>query len=274
MRIRTALLIAGAGYAGYRFALRPWWERWGVDPIEAGAPLPGDDLVLAPDHVETRGIDIAAPPEAVWPWLVQLGYGRGGWYSYDRLDMEGSSASGILPELQGLAVGDVVPTHPTGGLVVRELDPGRSLVLYFDDEIIDAQAKAAKARTVGRTPANLQASGAFLSATTSAGFVASWAFVLEPRGAGTRLIERFRIAMEGGGAASKLGAPAIGLGVFVMMRKQLLGIRDRVEGRASTAGALHAAEPAPTAGTPAATVADVVPEVVEPADKTPITAPV
>lgn len=231
MRIRTALLIAGAGYAGYQLAIRPWWDRWGVEPAEAGAPLPGDDLVLAPDHVETRGIDIAAPPEAVWPWLVQMGYGRGGWYSYDRLDMDGGSATEIRADLQELAVGDVLPTHPAGGFVVRELDPGRSLVLYIDDALIESQEKAAKARTTTGTPANLKASGAFLSATTSPRFVASWAFVLEPRGSGSRLTERFRVVMEGGGAASRLGAPALGFGVFLMTRRQLLGIRDRVEGR-------------------------------------------
>jgi hypothetical protein len=231
MRIRTALLIAGAGYAGYRFALRPWRDGWGFDPVDAGAPLPGDDLVLAPDHVETRGIDIAAPPEAVWPWLVQMGFGRAGWYSYDQLDMEGGSASDVRPDLQELAVGDILPTHPGGGFVVRELDPGRSLVLYMDDGLIDEQAKAAKAKKVAVAPANLQASGAFLSATTSPRFVASWAFVLEPRGSGTRLIERFRVVMQGGGAGSRIGAPALGFGVFLMTRKQMLGIRDRVEGR-------------------------------------------
>ncbi len=229
MRIRTALLIAGAGYAGYRLALRPWWDKWGVDPAEAGEPLIGDDLVLAPDHVETRGIDIAAPPEAVWPWLVQMGYGRGGWYSYDRIDMEGGSAASVRPELQSIAVGDVVPTHPAGGFVVREVDPGRALVLYIDDAIIEAQAKAAKATGTEATPANLRASGAFLSTATTPRFEASWAFVVEPHGTGSRLIERFRVVMQGGGAASRMASLPLGFGVFLMMRKQLLGIRDRVE---------------------------------------------
>ncbi len=229
MRIRTALLLAGAGYAGYRLALRPWWDTWGVDPIEAGGPLAGDDLVLAPDHVETRGIDIAAPPEAVWPWLLQMGYGRAGWYSYDRIDMEGGSAEGILPELQGLAVGDVVPTHPDGGMIVREIDPGRALVLCIDDEILASQARAAKAGGTSGAPANLRASGAFMSAATGPRFVASWAFVLTPRAGGSRLVERFRIAFRDGGPSSRVAGPAMGFGVFLMMRKQLLGIRERVE---------------------------------------------
>jgi hypothetical protein len=244
MRIRTVLLLAGAGYAGYRLALKPWRDSWGVDPVEAGAALAGDDLVLAPDHVETRGIDIAAPPEAVWPWLAQMGYGRAGWYSYDRIDMEGGSADAIHPELGALAVGDIVPTHPSGGLAVREVDPGHTLVLYIDDTMVQAQAKAAKATAAAATPANLQASGAFMSAGMGSRFTASWAFVLEPRGSGSRLVERFRIAMEGGGSAGRVAGPAVGFGVFLMMRKQLLGIRDRVEAAGSAPPAEAPASPA------------------------------
>ncbi len=244
MRIRTALLVAGAGYAGYRFGLKPWRDRWGVDPTEAGEPLAGDDLVLAPDHVETRGIDIAAPPEAVWPWLVQMGFGRGGWYSYDRIDMEGGSASAIRPELQSLALGDIMPTHPGGGFAVRGLDPGRSLVLYVDDGMIESQAKAAKATAATATPANLQASGAFISTSVGARFTASWAFVLEPRGSGSRLVERFRIAMDANGGVGRIGGPALAFGLFLMMRKQLLGIRDRVEALSAPLGEAPAVPPA------------------------------
>src|SRR6476620_5477913 len=92
------------------------WRTWGIDPLEANKPLAGDDLVPVPSAVETRSITIEAPPAAVWPWLVQMGYGRGGWYSYDQLERrvgagefaEGGSAKRIIPELQHLAVGDTV----------------------------------------------------------------------------------------------------------------------------------------------------------------------
>ncbi|HYM83977.1 MAG TPA: hypothetical protein VEY67_07495 [Candidatus Dormibacteraeota bacterium] len=248
MRLKSAVFAAAAGAAGvyaYRTLLRPWWRAWGVDPREADLPLPGDSLVPEPDHIETRGIDIAAPPEAVWPWLVQMGYGRAGWYSYDRIDMQGGSAWTIRPELQRLEAGELVPTHPGGGFVVRELEPDRALVLYIDDAIVEAQAKAARAAaadgTAEATPAGLRASGAFLSATSTPRFVASWAFVLEPRGRGSRLVERFRVVMQGGGSASKLGGPFLGFGVFLMMRKQLLGIRERAE-RTPAGGAAPAAE--------------------------------
>ena len=116
----------------YAFIVRPWQKNWGVDPAEAAKALPGDDLVPEAGAVETRGITIDATPAEVWPWLAQMGYGRGGWYSYDQLDMKGHSTMEILPEWQGLKVGDIVPTHPDGGFEVRLLEPERALALYVE----------------------------------------------------------------------------------------------------------------------------------------------
>jgi hypothetical protein len=245
MRLRTPFLILGAAAAGaivaYKARIEPWWRSWGVDPDEATRVLPGDEIVGTPDVVDTRAVTIDAPPSAVWPWLVQMGYGRGGWYSYDAVDMRGSSATEILPELQQLQVGDLLPTHPDGGFVVRTVEPEHALVVSIDPETIQAQAEAARARAeaagsevvgemVETAPANLKAAGAFLETATSPDFNASWAFVLEPADGGrTRLIERFRVAMDQDGAGVRLGAPMLGFGVFLMVRRQLLGIRDRVE---------------------------------------------
>jgi len=107
--------------------------HWGATVEEASTPLPGDDLVPEPAYVTTRTITVQAPAEAVWPWLVQLGQGRGGFYTYDRLEqMVGAgirSADHIVPELQQLAIGDTVPLSPVGGPKVALLDPGRALVL-------------------------------------------------------------------------------------------------------------------------------------------------
>jgi hypothetical protein len=242
MRLRLPIVMIGAAAVGavvaYKTRIEPWWQAWGVDPDEAVRPLPGDELVPVPDIVDTRAITIEAPPDAVWPWLVQMGFGRGGWYSYDAIDMRGTSASTILPELQGLAVGDLLPTHPDGGFVVRILEPERALVVSIDPETIRSQAEAARARA-GATveddggeamPANLKAAGAFLESTTSPEFEASWTFVLEPLAGGrTRLIERFRVSMAQDGAGARLGGPLLGFGVFLMVRRQLLGIRARVE---------------------------------------------
>ncbi len=250
MRIRTALLATGAaavaGAAAYSFAIRPWWQTWGVDPELASAALPGDDLVADPMVVDTRAIEIDAPPAAVWPWLVQIGYGRAGWYSYDAMDMRGKSADAIVPEWQSLAEGDMVPTSPDSAFQVRRLEPERTLVLYFDSAMVQEQvAKARAARHAGEaieeTPANLKAATVMFPA--NAEFAASQAFVLEPLdgGARTRLVERMRIRVEGGPKAMNAFASLFGFGAFVMMRKQMLGVRGRAE-RASAPA--PAAEPA------------------------------
>ena len=117
-----------------------WWRTWGVDPVEARKSLPGDDLVATPTAIDTRGIIIDAPPDAIWPWLVQMGYGRGGWYSYDQIDMLGKSADRILPTFQAIAVGDVLPTSPTSGFAVRIVEQARALVLYSDTESVASRA--------------------------------------------------------------------------------------------------------------------------------------
>lgn len=218
-------IAATSWYAFYR--VTRWRATWGVDPAEAGRVLPGDDLVPDAAAIDTRAITIDAPPEAVWPWLVQMGFGRGGWYSYDRLDMQGRSADAILPEHQSLAVGDIIPTDPGGGFVVRVLEPGRALVLAIDEEILARRGPEAASLT--QAP-GLAASGRFLETAVPPQFRASWAFVLEPvEGGRTRLIERFRAWFGPGTPINPVMAPMLGFGVFVMMRRQLLGIRERAE---------------------------------------------
>lgn len=255
----AAAAAVGAGFV----AARSWYRTWGVDDEDAERALPGDDLVPGATTSDTRTIEIDAPPEAVWPWLIQMGYGRAGWYSYDMIDMKGTSAHSILPEFQSLEVGDVLPTHPGGGFAVRVVEPDHALVVYMDSALAESQAVAARSPGSGtaaagtaaagtadsggtasgessaggtaadETPVNLQAAGSFMSGMRD--FAASWAFVVEPTGDGrTRFIERMRASigsMAGGPAASLYGG-VFGFGVFVMMRRQMLGIRERVEGPA------------------------------------------
>jgi hypothetical protein len=239
-RIRKIMVIAAGGLAAGGIVawgtVRPWWQRWGIEPTDADRPLPGDDVITNADTTDTRSIDIAASPAAIWPWLLQMGFGRGGWYSYDAVDMRGSSADRILPEFQALAVGDIVPTHPDGGFEVRVLEPGYALVLYMDAAMARAQAEAAKGRRgPGHggegTPANLKVAGGFMEGASPPDFAASWAFVLEPASdGGTRLVERVRVSAAGGTNPVKAAAwSTMGFGVFVMVRKQLLGIKRRVE---------------------------------------------
>lgn len=235
--IRLALLgaIVSAAVAAAR-RLDRWRSSWGVDPADVDRTLPGDDLVPAPSHAETRGIDIDAPPSVVWPWLVQMGYERAGWYSYDQLDMKGRSADAIVPELQSIKVGDILPTFPGGGFEVRVVDEGRALAVYTDTAITAAQA-AAFAQRQETVPLGLQASGSFMR-TTPPDFAASWAFVLDPLPDGrTRLIERVRVWYGAGTPLSAVTEPVFGFGVFLMTRRQMLGIRDRVERAARSAPA-------------------------------------
>lgn len=130
--------LPAAGLVLYFAAIRPWLLGWGATRQERRQPLPGDDLVPA-RYQTTRGITIYAPSDEVWPWLVQMGYGRGGWYSYDWLERragagdfaEGRSASRVIAELQPLATGDTVALSPAGGLTVAVLDPPIALVLRY-----------------------------------------------------------------------------------------------------------------------------------------------
>ena len=224
-------IAAASWYAFYR--VTRWRATWGVDPAETEGSLPGDELVPEPTVSDTRGITIDAPPAAVWPWLLQLGYGRGGWYSYDQLDMKGRSADTILPEHQTLAVGDIVPTDPGGGFEVKVLDSERVLVLMVDDEL--AARRRAPAEGGGEaTTAGLEASGRFMQASMPPRFAISWAFVLRPLDGGrTRLVERMRGSFGEATAGSRAFGPLLEFGIFVMTRRQMLGLKARVERQAS-----------------------------------------
>ena len=130
----TALIILlvsiAAAIAYFRFG-RPWQLNWGATPAEVLRPLPGDELVTRPTFNATRAITIAAPPEEIWPWLVQVGVTRAGWYSFDFLDnFMRSSADRIIPELQHLAPGDVMGMSPDGkqGIKVHSLSPPNSMI--------------------------------------------------------------------------------------------------------------------------------------------------
>ena len=127
---RAALV---AGVAAGSLLARSRQLRWGATGEELAASLPGDDLIPNPCLTATRAISIPTPPARVWPWIVQLGQDRGGFYSYDFLEnlagCDIHSAVSIVPEWQDLEVGDAVRLHPTLGLEVAIIDAPRSLVL-------------------------------------------------------------------------------------------------------------------------------------------------
>ncbi len=224
MRVIRTVLFAVlsaviASSAVYFLVVRPKVKAWGVDPAESDLSLPGDDLVPEPSAIETRGITIEAPPSTIWQWLVQMGYERAGWYSYDALDNKNASADRILPEFQHLVPGEIMPTHPGGGFRIEIVEPEKALVLYVDTELVQGQARTAEAE--GKT--------AFPD------FAASWAFYLLPTDDGkTRLVERFRARTPGNGPATAVLGEIMGTGIVLMTRKQMLGIKQRVEAPVAT----------------------------------------
>lgn len=182
----------------YSVVLRPWHLSRGATTEEAHRSLPGDELLAAPSVVSTRAITIAAPPSAVWPWLVQMGVGRAGAYTYDWIEnllgLDMHSADEVVPELQHLEVGEVLPMQPEGpGMRVETLEPERVLSLRSED---------------GRWV---------------------WTFVLETHAGATRLLSRNRITLEGSSLARRMAMWAMEPGSLVMERKMLLGIRGRAE---------------------------------------------
>src|SRR4051794_15862532 len=98
----------------YWFVLRRWFRRWGATDLDVMGPMPGDVQIANASYVATLAVDISAPVECIWPWLVQIGYRRGGLYSYDWLDrlfgfLDAPSAEELLPEFQTLRPGDEIP---------------------------------------------------------------------------------------------------------------------------------------------------------------------
>lgn len=214
---RRAAFAAGmTGLVGaYRLVLRPRQLRWGATDDEVAAALPGDARVAEPATQVTRAIGIDAAVEDVWPWVVQLGADRGGFYSYDWLEnpfgLGIHSASAVVADWQHRAVGDLVAADArrTAGWYVVELLPNDALVLQMAD------LRAGRpARRAGRP-----------------GWEFLWTFAVRPDGrGGSRLLVRERV-----GFANRLVALAfapVGLVSFVMTRKMLLGIKARAEGGA------------------------------------------
>lgn len=199
--------------------LRRWYRRWGATPGEAARPLPGDELVPGPRLTTTRAISIAAPVQIVWSWLVQIGQGRGGFYSYRSLENLAGCSIGsedrIVPALQVLQAGDRIELGPVGypHFTVAAVDRMRSLVLYSRDD----QA------------------------------VIAWSFVLELDERGdTRLIVRDRTDFVPTPWQYLIWRFLSEPIHFVMERKMLLGLKQRAEAAAAQAqppgAGMHAAK--------------------------------
>ncbi len=192
--------------------LREQYNRWGASRDEWEAAMPGDELVPAPVLCSTRAVTIDAPPSEVWPWLAQIGQGRGGLYSYDALEnlvgLDIHSVDSLLPEDQRVALGDLVRLGKPGSpcFAVVSVDVGRSLVLVSADPVTEEPVPTPVTNGTGAT----------------------WQWVLRPihGGAATRLVSRQRNAHPDNQRVMWRIVEPIG---FVMERRMLLGVKERVE---------------------------------------------
>ena len=176
------------------------WRKWGATEAEATRPMPGDDEVKQPMQVTTRAVTVNARSADVWPWLVQMGYRRGGMYSYDWIDrrlgiLDQPSANRIIPEFQRLEAGDVIPMGKPPSWPVKAIERNRMLLIVINEP--NAQV--------------------------------TWCFMLdEIADRQTRLVLRVRnrLAMS---PLLLLSLPIMLPGEFLMVRKMLLGIKQRAE---------------------------------------------
>lgn len=183
--------------------LTPWMDRWGATDEEIAMTLPGDELVFEPASFVNRAITIQASPEQIYPWLVQIGAKKGGWYSYSWLEgaiqCSITNADRIHPEWQDLNVGDPVEMCPNGmppAYEVAQIHPNQAIVMGHQE---------------------------------NGEWVDLWQFVILPQADGSsRLILRTRTMMVGGIWT------VIHPGVFVMEYGLLHGIQTRAEAMSDT----------------------------------------
>ena len=195
-----ALLVLLAFAALYWFPIRRWMNRWGTTASDLARVMAGDGLLANPTYAGTMAIVVNARPEHIWPWLVQMGYQRGGLYSYDWLDrlfgyLDRPSTTRVLGEFQTLGVGDRIPVGRGPSWPVAAIEPNRALVLDM--------------RNMGA-------------------FDWVWQFGLYPVDeTRTQLVSRSRVRTQTTWA--RLVTYAIEPAGFLMTRRMLLGLKERAE---------------------------------------------
>jgi hypothetical protein len=197
--VAAVAVVVVAFFGSYR----PWHLKWGATPDELAMTMPGDEIVRLPIFNATRVVTVKARPEDIWPWIVQIGFGRAGWYSIDLFDNLGRhSSERIVPELQRIEIGDLVPLGPGegSGMFVKEFVVNRSMLWWTGKD--------------GQT---------------------TWAWGLYPTvGGATRLVTRVRTPFSWRQPMSAIWLLLSEVADFPMMRKCLLGIKRRAETTASS----------------------------------------
>ena len=184
----------------YIAVVRPWHMHWGATSDEITRAMPGDSLVRGPFEVTTRAITVNAWPAHVWPWLAQMGRGRGGLYSYDWLDrvfgvLDAPSSDTLISRFQEIRAGDTIPV---GG------SPGWPVVIARRNELLLLDVRQAGAHV-------------------------TWAFALDSTSpTTTRLIMRVRARLPSSWLLP-LQVSVLDPAEFLMVRRQLIGVRDRAE---------------------------------------------
>lgn len=201
LRRALAVVLALVAFLVLYVALvRPWHMHWGATPAEIDRRIPGDSLVSDPLEVTTRAITIDAWPSHIWPWLAQMGKRRGGLYSYDWLDqvfgvLDAPSSDTLIPQFQTISAGDTIPVGGSSGWPVAIARPNELLLLDVHQ----------------------------------AGAHVTWAFALDSISRmQTRLIMRVRAQLPRSWRLPLLIA-ALDPAEFLMVRRQLIGIRERAE---------------------------------------------
>jgi hypothetical protein len=190
-------------------------RTYGSTKLEQATPLPGDDIVERPGVVTNHAVTISASPDRVWPWLTQMGWHKGGWYTarwVDRLLFPANwpSATRLIPELQNIEVGSFIPDgapETECGFIVERLDPARSLVLHSTSHLPASWREKSRARLDW-----------------------SWTFILTPvdEGRGTRFLFRSRW-ITAPWWLTLFGWLVIVPADFIMARSMLRGIKERAE---------------------------------------------
>jgi len=208
------ILIIIAAYLTLFF--KPLRDRWGLSQKEANTTFPGDHLVPQPRSEFVHAIEINAPASCVWPWIAQIGQGRGGFYSYEALEnlfgLQIYNSDKILPEFQQPKIGDLIPFGPKDAYPIVICEHGKAMAIenWYD------LSKNSVYNQALESPMNY--------------LHLSWLWMVEPLDEySSRFISRNRVdyspSLKNSLLFGALGEPV----VFAMDRKMCYGIKRRAE---------------------------------------------